>query len=78
MSSHRASQSHAVPITAGSVSGLTKDHRLLIKVIEAKGLSADHTDTHCVVRIDNNVNTQVTSPSFTPACLLVIYVDFDK
>ena len=44
---------------AGSVSGLTKDHRVLLRVIEAKGLAPDHTDTHCLIRIDNNLTTQV-------------------
>jgi len=56
----------------GSTTGLTKDHRLLVKVIEAKGLSSDHTDTNCIIRIDSNVSTQVIlhpPPLISPSCL---------
>ena len=38
---------------------LRKDHRIVVKISEGKNLPTDAQDAHCVIRIDDQVATQV-------------------
>jgi len=47
------------PTSDGKVTMLTKDHRLLIRIMEAKNLPLDSLDFNCVIKIDSNTDSIV-------------------